>query len=251
MTAALAQIWRHPVKSHGSEPLSRVSLQAGQSMPWDRTWAIAHEAAKTAGNSWGRSANFSRGAKAPGLMGISCTLEEETEVVTFRHPDLNTVSLHPERDAAALLDWSRPLLPDDRAQSARVIRLDGRGMTDTPYPSVSLMNLSTHRQVADRLDMPDLDIRRWRGNFWIDGLPAWQELDWIGRKLRLGAALLQVEEPVVRCLATAANPRTGERDADTLGALQQGWGHRHFGVYARVIAAGDVLCGDELTLIAE
>ena len=53
-----------------------------------------------------------------------------------------------------------------------------------------------------------------------------------------------VREPIRRCLATTANPETGQRDADTLQALQSGWGHQDFGVYCEVVKSGEIQIGD-------
>jgi MOSC domain-containing protein YiiM len=36
------------------------------------------------------------------------------------------------------------------------------------------------------------------------------------------------------------------QDADTMGALEAGYGHTDFGVFARVIAGGTVRTGDEV-----
>ena len=243
MTVTLAHIWRHPVKSHGREQLSQVTLQAGQTMPWDRTWAVAHEGARIDGSEWVPCANFSRGAKAPQLMAIDCQLDEATEAVTLSHPDRETVTLHPERDAATLVDWVQPLMPEDRAQSARVVRVDGRGMTDTPFPSLSIANIATHRAVEGKLDQ-SLSMQRWRANLWLDGLAAWDEFGWIGKTLRIGEVEFMIEERITRCLATTANPETGERDADTLGALKT-WGHQDFGVYGIVKNSGAIRSGDK------
>lgn len=43
MTATVTEIWRHPIKSHGREPLESVTLEAGKALPLDRLWAVAHE----------------------------------------------------------------------------------------------------------------------------------------------------------------------------------------------------------------
>ena len=240
--ARLAHIRRHPIKSHGREALDSVTLQEGQTLPWDRTWAIAHEGSKADGSSWVPCANFSRGAKAPSLMAIGISLDEASEEVTLSHPDLAPITLHPERDADALLTWSKPLLPAERAQSARVIRVPGRGMTDTDFPSISLANLATNAAVGAALGT-DLSIDRWRANLWLDGLEPWQEFDWIGKQIAIGEAVLDVQERITRCLATTANPETGARDADTLGALK-GWGHQDFGIYVTVAKGGTIRCGD-------
>ncbi|MGV3692985.1 MAG: MOSC N-terminal beta barrel domain-containing protein [Paracoccus marcusii] len=44
MTAHLALIRRHPIKSVGGEGLEQVTLQAGRRLPGDREWAVLTEA---------------------------------------------------------------------------------------------------------------------------------------------------------------------------------------------------------------
>jgi len=130
-------------------------------MPWDRTWAIAHEGAKTDGTAWAPCANFSRGAKAPALMAIDASLDEASEQITLTHPDRPDVTLHPEKDAAELIEWVEPLMPKDRAQSARVIRVPGRGMTDTDFPSISIANLASNAAVGD-VEAPLPVVEKWQ-----------------------------------------------------------------------------------------
>ena len=45
-----------------------------------------------------------------------------------------------------------------------------------------------------------------------------------------------------------ANPDTGRRDLDALGALQA-LGHQEFGVYAEVIHGGEVATGDTVEVV--
>lgn len=240
-------LYRHPIKSHGRESLERVSLTEGQSMPFDRHWAVAHDAAKADGTEWAPCQEFSRGSKAPQLMAINAQLDEEKGKVTLTHPDRPTLTIDPDKDAAQLIDWVMPLVPQNRALPARVLRLADRGFTDTPFASVSLCNTASHASVESLGGVP-LSPLRWRGNIWFEGAVAWEELDWMGRDLRLGGATLRIQEPTVRCLATTANPETGERDVDTLRTLNM-LDHQNFGVYASVIASGDVAVGDRVELI--
>ncbi|PRX33842.1 hypothetical protein SAMN05216257_104236 [Meinhardsimonia xiamenensis] len=245
MTALVAGIWRYPVKGHGREALEAVTLAAGATLPWDRRWAVAHEAARLPEDGgWAPCVNFTRGAKAPALMAMEARLEEASGRLTLHHPEIGSLSFDPECEQAAFLDWVRPLMPEGRAAPVALVRAGRqRGWTDTDYPSVSITNLSSHRAVEQRLGRP-LSPKRWRGNFWLEGLAPWQEFEWIGRELRLGQARLKVRERIARCLATTANPDTGRRDADTLGVLEEGWGHRDFGIYAEVVAGGRVAVGD-------
>ncbi len=240
-------LWRHPIKSHGREALERVTLNEGQSMPYDRLWAIAHDAAKVDGSEWAACQNFSRGAKSPALMAINARLDETTETITLSHPAQPDLTVQPDSDPTALLDWVRPLADSNRALPARVLRLDKRSFTDTPFPSISLCNHASHSAVEVLTDA-QLQNERWRGNIWLEGVPAWTEFDWIGREAMLGTARLKIEERITRCLATTVNTDTGIRDIDTLGALKT-MGHQDFGVYARIIETGQVAVGDQLEII--
>ncbi|WP_170334048.1 MOSC domain-containing protein [Ruegeria arenilitoris] len=245
MTAEVTQLWRHPIKSHGREAVETVTVNPGQTMPGDRVWAVAHEASKADGSEWVPCANFSRGAKAPQLMAISALSNGEN--LTLSHPDRPDLSFAPDREQQAFLDWVKPLMPADRAASARIIRVPGRGMTDSDFPSISLCNMASHRAVGQKLGQ-DLSIHRWRGNIWFDGMPLWQEFEWLGREVQIGEAVFRVRERITRCLATTANPETGQRDADTLGALET-WGHQDFGVYAEVLKGGAISVGDKVELL--
>ena len=232
MTGTLARIDRYPIKSHGRETLAAIDVKAGRTLAWDRHWAVLHEAAKADGSEWAPCVNFSRGSKAPGLMAIDAALDEANRRITLRHPDQPDLTFHPDdgTDLSRFLDWVRPLMPSDRAASARIVSAGERGMSDTDYPSISLLNLASIRALSDRLGQT-LDPRRFRGNLWVDGPAPWEEFGWIGETITIGNAQFRVEERIERCLATTANPDTGRRDADTLGALETGWGHRDMGVY--------------------
>lgn len=243
----VATIYRHPIKSHGREAIATVRLTKGQSMPWDRTWAVAHDSAKMTDGAWMPCQNFSRGSKAPGLMAINATLNETTRTVTLSHPDLDDLVIQPDHEGAHLITWVHPIVPHDRAMPNRVYCLDDRGFTDSDYATVSLCNLASHTAV-EKLAGTEMSRLRWRGNIWLDGLEAWGENDWIGRDIRIGTTVLRVSEPIKRCLATAANPKTGERDVDTLAALNTR-GNQNFGVYARVIQSGDIGLEDKVELI--
>lgn len=238
----VSALWRHPIKGHGREALTGVTLGAGQAMPWDRCWAVAHELARLTEGEWAPCTNFSIGAKAPALMAINAQVDETAELVTLSHPDRPDLTFDPDRDAQAFLDWVRPLMPANRAQSVRLFRLDGRGVTDTDYPSVSLLNLASNANLAARMGA-EVSPLRWRCNIHLDGLAPWAEFDLVGRTLRIGEAELQVREPIRRCMATTANPATGARDLDTLGALNTNWNHQDFGIYAEVTRTGAIAVG--------
>lgn len=245
MAAAVHSLWRHPIKAHGREEVDATTLIPGQCMPGDRVWAVAHEASQADGSEWVRCTNFTRAAGSPALMAITSRSEDARLVLS--HPDRPDLDFDPAAEQAAFLDWVKPLMPEGRAAPVRLVKAQAQGMTDSSWPSVTLCNMSSHRAVSQKLGR-DLSIHRWRGNIWLDGLAPWEEFDWIGREIRIGTATLKVRERTERCLATAANPETGRRDADTLGVLET-WGHRDFSVKAEVTGGGTIRPGDEVELL--
>lgn len=245
--ARVSGLWRHPVKSHGSEPVTAAEFSAGQTMPWDRVWAIAHEASRVEGPEigWVPCVNFSRGAKSPGLMAIRARTDEAAGTITFIHPGAEPLTANPDdpQDAARLIAWVTPLASPDRARPVRVVRAKRNGMTDSAFPSVSILNRASLSALSKKVGQ-DLAEERFRGNIWLEGLEAWEEFALLGREIRIGDAVFLVRERITRCMATTANPSTGEIDADTLGALEASWRHRDFGVYAEVTKGGRVAVGD-------
>ena len=219
-------------------------------MPWDRCWAVAHEASPADGSAWVPCVNFSRGSKAPKLMAINAKLDETAQTLTLSHPDRKGFTFQPDdiQQLSGFLAWIRPLMPPNRAQSARIIRLKDRGFTDTDFASISINSHASLRALSERVGLP-LSPLRWRGNIWLDDLEPWAEHSWVSQQFRIGSVLFEGVEPVVRCLATTANPQTGERDADTLGALNDGWNHQNFGLYARVIESGKISIEDTLEFL--
>lgn len=245
--AHIVGLWRHPIKAHGRESLDCAHVDIGGALPWDRVWAVAHDAAKLDGARWVPCPNFSRGAKAPKLMAMTCALDETTEIVTFTHPDLGTLRAHPEQDTAAILAWLRPIMPENRAASVAIMRGE-RAMTDSKSHEISLINAASNRALGAELGA-DLSMHRWRGNIHVDGLAPWAEMDMVGRRIRLGEAEFDVIKPITRCRATTVNPETGARDLDTLGALNRAYNHQFFGVGLRVVSAGRIAVHDTLEVL--
>jgi uncharacterized protein YcbX len=87
-------------------------------------------------------------------------------------------------------------------------------------------------------------------NFGIDGLSEHEEDGWVGRRVRLGDAIVEPQGNVGRCAVTTQNPDTGAPDLDTLKALADYRGDVEtterlpFGVHATVAQPGPVRVGD-------
>lgn len=244
----VAYLVRHPIKSAGYELVDQAALTVGAAFPFDRVWAVAHAAARLADPpAWAPKLQFLRGWASADLMAVSCVSDPAQGAVTLSHPRRPTESFRPDdpTDAARLIDWLRPLWPENRPEPARVIHVPGQALTDQDQPLVSINNLASLTDLSARMGR-ELSIHRWRGNIWVEGWAPWAEHGLVGQKITIGAARLEIVAPIGRCRATSANPKTGQQDADTLAALESQYGHTEFGVFARVVGAGNIGLSDEV-----
>ena len=123
----------------------------------------------------------------------------------------------------------------------------GVHLWDVEDAHVSIINLASVRALSTELGV-ELDPARFRANIYLEGLPAWQEFEWLGRHLSVGEAELAAFAPVERCRATSARPGGTEWDINVPGALARHFGHVFCGLYARVTRAGAVVTGDTVNL---
>lgn len=251
MTGSVTNIWRHPIKGIGVEAIYRVTLDSGRTMPWDRVWAVMHEASKFDASSpeWVSKNNFNQGAKSPAVMAIKAVVNEGTGQITLTHPERPDLIVNPDKDSAVLVTWLKPLVPDNRAQPVGVAKVEGRGMTDQSNPYISIISNASLDALAKAAGQP-LKQERFRANIWLDDLAAWEELSWIGKTIRIGGATLRVDAPIGRCVATTANSDTGKVDVDTLAILRENWGHKDFGIFAEVISGGEIRLTDKVEVLS-
>jgi uncharacterized protein YcbX len=169
-------------------------------------------------------------------------LGEPIDAIFFGHPRPARVVEGPW--SAALSAWSGR---DLRLVALPVGQGADRGPTATLVSTAALGALAAVRGASEPLDR-----RRFRMTFGIDGVAAYAEDHWIGRRVRIGDAVVQVAGNVGRCAVTTHDPDTGRASFDTLDALQESRGHLPtseplpFGVWSEVVRAGHVALGDEI-----
>jgi uncharacterized protein YcbX len=147
----------------------------------------------------------------------------------------------------------RESLPGDRAfldieDRPRLVEAPGHMFSDRAEKVISILNLASVRELGTRIGA-DVDPIRFRANILIDGLPEWEEFAWPGRHIKVGASTLEVIDPIRRCAATCVNPSTAMRDLKIPTFLVESYGHMNTGIYARVIAGGDIAAGDDVSVI--
>src|SRR6185312_3303614 len=123
---------------------------------------------------------------------------------------------------------------------------------DSEQGQITLHSRESLAAVAAATGDPELSEVRFRSNIAIEGIDAWEEQDWVGRKVRIGDVEFDVVRPKVRCLATHANPDTGKWDLPVMQTLVQAF-HQEQPTFAVAIVTsgrgGEVRVGDAVTVL--
>jgi uncharacterized protein YcbX len=118
--------------------------------------------------------------------------------------------------------------------------------------ATSLISRASLARLADAMGEPEIDARRFRMLFEVDGIDAHAEDGWVGRRVRIGDATVRFRGHVGRCLITSRDPDSGEIDLPTLDALGDYRGGLvsteplPFGIYGEVVDEGTVRVGDQV-----
>jgi hypothetical protein len=119
---------------------------------------------------------------------------------------------------------------------------------------VSVISRGSLRRLAERASQNGIDARRFRMLVEIDGVEPHAEDGWMGRRVRVGSALVAVNGNIGRCLVTSRDPENGQVDLSTLDLL--GSYRREvrsteplpFGIYGEVLEPGTVAVGDRVVV---
>ena len=189
--------------------------------------------------------------------------EDDSLKLTF--PDGSVVSGHPEpgtetatvlwgrvvRGVEVVGDWSKAL-SDFCGTGLTLMKSRNPGESFDEYP-VSLISEATIEYLSGLTrGEKEFEVERFRPTLLISGCEPHEEDSWLGKGLLVGDRLrLRLISRDPRCAITTLDPKTGERDFDTLRLILSYRPSRraaYLGVYGIVEASGSVAVGDEIIL---
>jgi hypothetical protein len=211
--------------------------------------------------SFRRKHNFVALSNTPGIPRLELTFDENSRVLSFNYEgeSFATGSVDSDEDRLNLseaigefvttLDMNPLVGHPERVP----LNLIGDGRTglfhDFEEGGVTLHSTESLKALASHMST-DIDGRRFRTNIVVDGVDAWQELSWAGR-IKVGESTFEISYVVPRCLATHANPVTGEQDQDVMESLMEanGFVEPTFAVLLKPVDRESVIrVGDSVTV---
>lgn len=279
----IAQLWRYPVKSMGGERLESAAL-TWRGIPGDRGWAVYDESRNGVTNAKRLPPLRACRARYPS----EPVPGEGSPPAEIMLPDGAPV-LADSADAARRLSalFARPvtLRPLGPAGSESAPRLTMEG--ETPDAARALMGVLPDEPMPDFSDLPPerlrllrqgnffdafpihlltrttlgtlarlapesvWDERRFRPNLLVeaDDREGYPELGWIGRRVRVGTAVMEVVTGCPRCVMATQAVDELPQDHRVMRTLVRETRHTA-GIYARIVTEGEVRPGDEVAILS-
>jgi uncharacterized protein len=252
-SAHIASLYRYPVKGLTPEPLKSVMLEAGQTLPADRRYAIENGPSgfDPAAPRWMSKAYFLMLQRDQWLAGLLTLFDDATSVLTIRDNGAIAAegNLETAEGRSAIERFFATKFAGQIKGPPKILTGGGHSFSDVAKKVVSIINLGSVRAIENMVGV-SVHPLRFRANLYAEGWPAWHEFELVGQTLAIGGARLKVVKRITRCAAINVDPDTASRDLDIPSALMRRLGHNECGVYAEVIAGGAIAVGDAMAVEA-
>jgi uncharacterized protein YcbX len=256
-------LYRYPVKSFTPEACEVLTVLDGGRIAGDRVLGIRFANSGVLDDAWSKKHEFVALVNTPGLARLKLRFDHKALRLHISLEDRVLAGEALDNDgrkriASAIENYVLQL--DENPLSSHSDRLPlrvvGDGITsryqDDETGMVTLHSRESLAAVAEAVGDAELSELRFRSNIVIEGLEAWEEQSWVGRKLRIGQVNFDVVTPKGRCLATQANPHSGKRDLPILKTLSRAFNQKKptfaIGMVTSSIG-GRIHIGDNVSLL--
>jgi uncharacterized protein YcbX len=244
--AHVAALYRYPVKGLTPEPMRGVVLRAGETIPFDRAWAIENGPGRfdpTAPRHLPKS-NFLMLMRNERLATLRGAFDDATQTLTILRDGKQVArgQLTTPLGRQLIEQFIAAYMKSELRGAPKIVHAEGHSFSDVAAKCVHIVNLASVRELERALGRP-VDPLRFRANLYLEGLQPWAEFGWTDKEVAVGPARLAVFARTQRCEATNVDPASGARDMAVPASLQRTWGHQDFGIYAKVAMGGEVSVG--------
>jgi uncharacterized protein len=251
--AKIQSIYRYPIKGLSPEPLARTALQPGATVPGDRLYAIENGPSgfDQLLHPYLAKTHFLMLMKNERLASLRTAFDQASHTLTIMQGGREVArgDLGSDEGRATIEQFFAVFSADELRGPPKILHAPGHSFSDVARKVVSIINLASVAAIESFVGAPVHPLR-FRGNLYVEGWPAWSELEGVGKELAIGSsARLKIVKRTVRCAATNVDPDTAMRDLNIPKTLMLALGHADCGVYAEVIEGGEIAPGDAIEIL--
>jgi uncharacterized protein YcbX len=238
----IEEIWRYPVSSLGGERLTSVELGA-DAIEGDRTWCVVDAQS-------GHPAAPEKEARWKPALFLHSRLGPDQPEIGF--PDGQWLPVgKADTDAKLTLHFgfevaTRPYASNGEHASAQT------AVNRYEPSAIHLVTTSSLQHLSAIVGTEDIDSRRFRPNVVLrtPAAEGFEEKTWIGSRMQLGGATVQICEEAKRCgMTLIAQPGLPENPDVLRSLLRQN--KRNFGLYGNVEKPGMLSLGDAVEIVTD
>jgi hypothetical protein len=115
------------------------------------------------------------------------------------------------------------------------------------FNSMSLININSVKDFEKKIN-EKVELQRFRGNFYVDGIKPWEELNWINKTIKINNVSFKVKKNIPRCVAINLKPKTDDNSLNLLRLLKKTYNHFDMGIYLSALDDGKISIGDKVEL---
>jgi uncharacterized protein len=248
----VAELYRYPVKGLSGEGLNSVPLRPGTTFPMDRAFALENGPSgfDPSAPAWQPKIKFLCLMRNARIASLTTRYDDDTEtlIVSKNGETLLEARLPVASERTKLEQFFQNFMGTEARGKIRLLDGSGHSFSDVAKKVVSIINLQSVASLEQSIGRKVHPLR-FRGNVYVEGMPAWLETELVNRTIQIGNVRLRVVKSIQRCAATEVDPETAARDIDVPGALFRLTGEEDCGIYAEVLTAGTIAPGDPFSIL--
>jgi hypothetical protein len=113
--------------------------------------------------------------------------------------------------------------------------------------SISLININSVKDFEKKIN-EKVEIQRFRGNFYVEGIEAFEERNWINKIIKINNVSFKVKKNIPRCVAINLKPKTDNDSLNLLQSLKKNYNNFDMGIYITALTDGKINIGDKVEL---
>jgi len=115
------------------------------------------------------------------------------------------------------------------------------------FNSMSLININSVTDFEKKISNK-IELQRFRANFYVEGIDAWEERSWIGKIIKIHNTPFRVEKNIPRCVAINLKPKTDDNSLNLLQSLKKTYNHFDMGIYLTPLEDGKIELGNKIKI---
>ena len=177
-----------------------------------------------------------------------------SEKLTLIHKEKELISISPDNlKERSLLSNKLIDLEDSLIKPIFLLKNQDFPFYDTSHSnkvfnSISLININSIKDFEKKINQK-IELQRFRGNFYVDGIEPWEERNWINKTIKINNVSFKVEKNIPRCVAINLKPKTDDNSLNLLQSLKKSFNHFDMGIYLTALDDGTVDIENNIELI--